>query len=245
MAPRRRKFLPAVLVLLTVSLAVASACTRQSDPEPTATAIRSESIEVERTPRVVTVSEQTVLWITDTEDLLIDTSDAETSHPFTLAGRTVSFPNADGTLAPVLSDDRSVLAIPVRLSDGSLGVNLVADDGYNMTLHVIGNEDLSITSIKFMLEFGLTLLSLNDERGDRIIAINNYGIKQFELPISDSTGTMKYSPDEYRYMVIDRRPIEQEIELIPFDDPGGTTLFSSSQSEDLYRAIALTIADWQ
>ena len=236
----------------TTAITVAATLSACSSPErqPTPTAIVREATEPERIEGVVPVSDHAFLWVTPSDDILIQTTDIERTHPFTLAGRTVSFSEADSSLDPVISEDGRVVAIPVRASDGSGGVALVRDDGYNMTLHLYGGPDAVLGSVKFMPEFGLTLLSVLDADSEsRVMAFNNYGIRQFDLPVSDFTGTLRYSPEELRYMVIDRRPLVSEIELIPFDDPGGSTLFNlqgaPQGSEDLYFSVAAIIADWR
>jgi hypothetical protein len=106
-----------------------------------------------------------------------------------------------------------------------------------------------VGSIKFMQEFGLTLLSLNDPTGGKIVAINNYGVEQFVLPVSNSAGTLRYSPDELGYMVLDRRVVAQELELVSLTDPADTVVVKrdpkSSSSTDLYQRLEDIISDWQ
>lgn len=109
---------------------------------------------------------------------------------------------------------------------------------------------LSTTSSADCLpEFGPTLMSLEDETDGRVIAINNYGLKQFELPVTDSVGTLKYSPDELGNLVTDRRPLQQELELVPYADPGESVLFrpstSSGNGDDLYRSLTAVKSGWE
>lgn len=245
-ALNRRVVASAAAVIAAVAL---SACT-QPDDTATPTAIVSETHSSERVEGVVPVSENALLWVTAADDVLIQASDIEETHPFTLAGRSVILHGKDNDLAPAVSEDGAVVALPVRASDGSGGVALVRDDGYNMTLHLYGGPGAVLGSVKFMPEFGLTLLSIrDDESRSRVIAINNYGIRQFDLPVTDFTGAMRYSPDELQYMVIDRRPLEQEVELVPFAEPGESTVLNgdsdSEQEKALYASAVVAISGWR
>lgn len=226
-----------------------AACTNPGDIVPTATAIRSESTELQRSKGVFAVADDRVLWVTESDDILVEADDIERQHPDILAGRGITLLHSGSDAVAVVSDDESVMALPVRASDGSGGVALIRSDGYNMALHIYGDSTASLGSIKFMPEFGLTLLSLADGAGSSVIAINNYGLKQFDLPVTDALGTLRYSPDELRYMVIDRRPVQEELELIPFAEPGESTLFrpsnSSEEADELYRSLTAVITTWQ
>ncbi len=239
-----------VVLILTIAVIGLGCVANNVAPQPTATPIRSQSVPVERSPGVVPVSSDAVLWVTALDDVVIESSDIEKAHPDVLAGQDVSLSTVGNEVQAAVSDDESVVALPVRTSSGKGGVALVRADGYKMALHLYGAADIPIGSIKFMPEFGITLLSLGDEvAGGKIVAINNYGMKLFELPVTDFTGTLRYSPDEFRYMAIDRRPLISEIELVPFDEPGDTALFraddESETSNELYQSIVTAIADWK
>ncbi len=241
------------LFLVVVLIVVAAACTTGGDsqPEPTPTHIRSETAQqLQRTQGVFSVAPDTMLWVTQTDEILITTADIELAHPFTLGGQGVTFDSTEsGTVEAVVSDDQSVVAVPVTTTSGFGGVALFRDDGHNMALHLYGDPSADIGSIKFMPEVGLTLVSLGGHGGSRVIAINNYGIMQFELPVTDALGKIRYSPDELRYLVIDRRPFEEELELVAYAEPGESTIFRASETseedDDLYRSLSAAIASWK
>jgi hypothetical protein len=98
-------------------------------------------------------------------------------------------------------------------------------------------------------EFGLTLLNLNDPTGGKIVVINNYGVEQFMLPVSNFAGTLHYSADELGYMVFDRRVVSQKLELVSLTDRAGTVVVKrypdSSGSIELYQRMDAIISDWQ
>ncbi len=242
---------PAKLTLLTLAVAVfAVACTTGADSQSTATPIRSASVELERSAGVFPISDDTLLWVTGESEVLIQAQDIAQAHPFILRGQDVAFTDANATgPGVVVGDDESVVAIPVETAAGRRGVALVRNDGYEMALHMYGDSSVSIGSIKFMPEVGLTLMSLSGEEGSRLIAFNNYGMKQFDLPVTAATGTLRYSPDELGYMVIDRRPATEELELVPLAEPGESTLFrpsnSSEEEDDLYRSLSAAVASWR
>lgn len=235
--------------LTAAAIVASSACAGADRPEVISTPIRNTSLALERVPGLFNVSPDTLLWVTEDADLVIDADEIARNHPDVLAGQGVNFATQAITSGGMVSDDESVVAVPVRTSDGVTGIALVREDGYKMALHLIRGPDVSIGSIKFMPKFGLTLVSLGGEDGSKVVAINNYGMQQFQLPVSNFTGNMKYSASELRYMVIDRRPLEQEIELVSFTDPADTVLLrgddSSQEARGLYHALVETITDWK
>jgi hypothetical protein len=236
----------ALTLMISASLLlIVVACTNGGDVEPTTTPISLIEFQPERVPGFTRVSENTALWVTKSQDILLDADELTVAHQELLRGRNIVFAESGNTVR----EDERFAAVVVNSSDGLSGVTLVGSDGYKMALHLFEFPDTTVGSIKFMQEFGLTLLSLNDPTGGKIVAINNYGVEQFVLPVSNSAGTLRYSPDELGYMVLDRRVVAQELELVSLTDPADTVVVKrdpkSSSSTDLYQRLEDIISDWQ
>lgn len=226
-------------------LLIVVACTNSGDVEPTTTPIPPADYQPERIPGFTRVSENTALWVTKSQDILLEADELTDAHQELLRGRDIVFAETGNRVR----EDERFAAVVVNSSDGLSGVTLVGSDGYKMALHLFDLPETTVGSIKFMQEFGLTLVSLSDPTGSKIVAINNYGVEQFVLPVSNFAGTLRYSPDELGYMVLDRRVVSQELELVSLTDPADTVVIKrdpkSSETSDLYQRLEAIISDWQ
>ena len=238
-----------LLAVALVTIAMTSVACSSSN-ESNDTSLPNISIELERSSGVYSVSETTRLWVTDKEEVLISAEEIAEAHRFVLDGQAVTFPDAStGIPQAVVNDDQSIVAVPVETAAGLRGIALISNTGYEMALYIYGDASEPAGSVKFMPEAGLTLMSLGGENASRLVAFNNYGMKQFDLPVKTPTGVLRYSPDDPNYLVIDRRPVVEELELVPLSRPGQTTIFRPSSSfeaaDELYRTLSMSIANWR
>lgn len=219
------------------------ACSKPEEEELSPT-IESKVTIRDRQVGIVDVSESTRIWVRDTDEHLIDSTELQIAHFDVLSGQEISFTDKIASISP--SQDTAVFS--VQVADGNEGIAMVRGDGYKMSMYITEDTIIDAGQVTFAHEYGLALVPIEFEDGKRIVALNNYGRQVFFLPISDIGGRIRYSTEELDYLVIDRSIVSQEIELIPYDRPGETTIIRrgevSEDGADIYSDVLALISNW-
>lgn len=193
---------------------------------------------------IIDVSDSTRIWVRDTDEHLIDSTELQMAHFDVLSGQEISFTDKISSISP--SQDKAVFS--VRVADGNEGIAMVRGDGYKMSMYITEDTIIDVGQVTFAHEYGLALVPIEFADGKRIVALNNYGRQVYFLPVTDIGGRIRYSTKELDYLVIDRSIVSEEIELVPYDRPGETTIIRrgevSEDGEDIYSDALELISNW-